>query len=344
MDSLLQLWGQERYAATLDRIRRFWLGLGDDRFMVSIQADQPAYRQVYDTDQILDAVPRQLDLQAKLPGANLPTAFFDFGTVSTARYWGGTRRFDAGVMNAYIDPVASTIPQAMAIQPRPVDDPDMDAAWAVDLFNQLGERLETRSLWMRTPDMQGPLNTAGLIMDQEELLMELLSEPESAQPLLDRVTRFLIEFQQYLRQASGQQVAGNIWPYITLPSDIGFCMTEDMMPLVGSELYRDIALPYLKQMTEALGGVFIHCCGDYARHVPALADSDLPLLGIEFHDPHTTIEHLKPLWGKTVFVPGGPTPEACKTLLDQTPDDVRFWFAFTQSTDEAITFARDNGF
>ena len=100
----------------------------------------------------------------------------------------------------------------------------------------------------------------------------------------------------------------------------------------------------MKQMADAFGGLMIHCCGKYAQHIDNIAASGIPYMGLEFHPPHTTIEQLNPLWGKTVFVPGWSTPELCEELLANTPEEVRYWFVFGTQTDEAIRFARKHGF
>lgn len=344
MDQIAQGWGLERYAATLERVRRFWRGEGTDRFLVSIHSTEPAYRQAFDDAKMLAAIPAHLEAESRLPGVNLPAVFLDYGTISTAKYWGGAPRFDSTGGNIFVDPVAATLAEAEALAPLPPAHPDQDAARGLAVYHQARRLLETEHLWLRTPDMQGPLNTAGLVMNQEELLMALLSEPEAAQPFLDKVTDFLIRYQRHLQQASGQRVCGNIWPYVFLPCDLGICMTEDLMPLLGPETYRDVGLPLVRRMADAFGGLMVHCCGTYGRHVEHMAASGIPYLGLEFHPPHTTIEQLKPLWGRTVFVPGWPTPELCADLLATTPEDVRFWFPFGTVTDGAIEFAKRHGF
>ena len=344
MDKVLELWGAEHYHNTIERIRRFWKGEGSDRFLVSIHSTDPDYRQVFDDEKIIEAIPRHLAAEAELPGISLPAIFTDFGTISTAKYWGGKPRFDSTGGNIFLDPVADDLEQAMAIESLPVDDPSMDAARGLRIYKTICERMETDCLWMRTPDMQGPLNTAGLVMNQEELLMALLTEPEAAQPFLEKVTAHLVRYQQYLQKETGGRICGNIWPYVFMPNDLGISMTEDLMPLLGPKPYLDAGLPYVKQMADALGGMMIHCCGKYAQHVDNIADSGIPYMGLEFHPPHTTIEQLKPLWGKTVFVPGWSTPELCEELLANTPEEVRYWFVFGTQTDEAIRFARAHGF
>ena len=103
----------------------------------------------------------------------MPSLYPDCGTVSVPKYWGGQVVVSPETCNPFSQPVAAAFDEALALTPRPVNDPEMDAARAVRLYRQLGE-----PAWLRSPDMQGTLNTAGMILQQEELLMGNVSEPD----------------------------------------------------------------------------------------------------------------------------------------------------------------------
>ena len=151
------------YDDDLARVERFWQGEG--RVVASLYPTVYAYRQSFDDAKILSEAPRFLKAQAAQPGLNLPSFYPDWGTISTAKYWGGTPRFDSTGDNIFVDPVAQTVDEARVLDPLPVADPTMDAHRALELWRALCQRLETDALWLRTPDMQGPLNTAGLVMN-----------------------------------------------------------------------------------------------------------------------------------------------------------------------------------
>ncbi len=67
-------------------------------------------------------------------------------------------------------------------------------------------------------------------------------------------------------------LCGMGWPYNWLPDDLGVVFTEDLMPLLSPELYREFGVPYLKRLADTFGGAFIHCCGEFEQHLPALVD------------------------------------------------------------------------
>jgi len=343
-DQIAAWHGAERLRADLDRVQRFWAGEG--RALATTITWPFAYRQCLDDEQMLAMAPRQIEAQAALPGIAIPCFHADFGTVSMPRYWGG-ERYRHGNGQIHIRPAARTIEEAMVLEPAPVDDPDQDAARALRLWRTLCERLDTEHLWLRTPDFQGVLNTAGLVVDQQELLMALLLQPDLAHEFLRRVCDHLIAVQQFLRRETGGHVCGNIWPDTFLPASVGVSFTEDLMPLLSAEAFREFAVPGLRRYAEAFGGLHIHCCGDYGRHAETLADSALHVIAVEHHHPLTAIEQLAPLGGKTVFVPmlngwvrhGFRSPvEFFRHLLDATPGEYRYWFILSEDTPEAREF------
>ena len=130
----------------------------------------------------------------------------------------------------------------------------------------------------------------------------MMEEPDKVHAFLDRVCATNLQFMRELRLEIGR-ADGNIWPYLWLPGRFGVGITEDMMPLLGVDAYREFGIPYLRRIADEFNGVFIHCCGEWARHAPTLASSGILIRGMEFHHPFTRFEDIRePLRG-TVFVP-----------------------------------------
>lgn len=349
MDLLGQWYGSDRLDQLHQRARRFWAGEG--RCLVSLWTGEHAYRQVFDDNVILRDAPEHLRHMSELPGVNLPAFLADFGTISTARYWGGEVVPPRDGAMIYIHPAANTLEQALAISPLPVDHPDMDGAHAVRLWRELSRKLGTDQLWLRTPDMQGTLNTAGLVLNQEEMLMAMYEQPQQLQQFLDRVCDFLIDYARYLRKETGDHVCGNIWPYPFFPCDMGLSLTEDLMPLLPPDLYERFGIPALRRLQDALGGLLIHCCGQYGQHVPTLVSSGLNIRAIEFHHPATTLDEVLPLALRgTVLIPYfmgekdhrfQHITDYWRLLLKTAPPEARFWFCAYDDSPQARQFAQD---
>ena len=314
----------------LQRIHDFWNGQTEARALLSVSDyghRDPHGRQ--DIDKIVSGI-----LNTPLcPGVNLPAYCPDFGTVSTAEYWGGIKTFAGN--HVHVEPVARTVAEALEIVPRPAT--ELDAGAAVAIFGQLRQRLPDLPLWMRTFDMQGAANTAALIVDQCELLTAFYETPELCHRLLARINDHLMAMQDYFRAASGNRVVGTIWPYVFFPQEQGFAQTEDMMPLVGPDIYEEFCIPYLRVLDRRYGGLGIHCCGEYAHQLPVLARSGLRIKYLEFHYPFVKPHDLYAALGPApVYVPflnakasaEFPTwADFVRWLARTTPPDMRFYFA-----------------
>jgi hypothetical protein len=272
----------------------------------------------------------------------VPTVYADFGTISTARLFGGrvTPPHDGG--KVHIAPVAQTVAELTALSRAPFEESDFQLA--VRLYRLVCERLGHDQVYLRTPDFQGPMNTLALVMEQQALMVALYEEPEAIHAALAMITETLIAYHQRLRrELGGGKIIGNIWPYTILPETIGVALTQDMMPLLGPRLYRDFELPCLQRIAAALGPLQIHCCGKYAQHLPALKASGLPILGLEFHHPFTPFAAVHQVFGdEIVYIPylfgsghDYPSQAAFVTdLLRQGTPRTRFWFAWTQGWGE----------
>lgn len=335
------------YDLHLEQIRNFWAGQGT--YMVSLQTTKHSTRQVYDEKILLQQVPLNLEALAQLPGINLPSFSPGWGSVSTAKYWGGVPRLDSTHELVYSDPITKTLDDALRISPKAINDQDQDLSRALKIFGQLKSHLGSRSLWLRSPEMLGPLNTAALVLDPQVLLMSLHDDRNKAHSFLDKATDFLIEYGLYLRQQTGDQVCGSNWPGTFIPSDIGIAFTEDLMPLLSTRSYKEFGLPYLKKLSSALGRLHIHCCGSFGQHVRTLAESDLDIAAVEFHHPYTSIMELAPLAGRAVLVPYILTNEDSpfqsyteyyQYLLETYGNQHRFWFACEDDSPDAQSFAR----
>ncbi len=168
--------------------------------------------------------------------------------------------------------------------------------------------------------MQGPLNTAGLVWEQQRFLMAMHTHPDAIHRLMDRVTRHTIAVFRAFQAAFGPKLIQPFYPEIWMPPEYGVGITEDLMPLISARAYREFGLPYTTRIAETFGGLYIHCCGAFERHLPALAE--IPnLRGIEFHYPYTRPEAVQEVLGdgrRVFIIRRGPHAEA------QFPDPVDF--------------------
>jgi 5-methyltetrahydrofolate--homocysteine methyltransferase len=111
-------------------------------------------------------------------------------------------------------------------------------------------------------DMQGPLDTLGLMCGQAQLYRWMYQEPQMVHDLFDMVTEAFIEWvkvqkehiSEPLDQSNGLQ---GLWA----PSGLGVWESDDDLVLLDPGLYRDFVVTYISRIFEAFGGGFVHFCG-----------------------------------------------------------------------------------
>ena len=259
---------------------------------------EPTYRQKDPPEMLRMAV--ELIASWEASGANIPPVFIpDFGTVTTAKTWGGKVVRSSDGQQIFIEHVSTDIDAILDVQPA---EHNPDVAQAVTLYKEVCRQTGRNDIRFVTPDYQGPLNTAAQIMEQVEFLVAMYTEPTKVHTLLDRVTNNLI---QYMKDLQAQvPVSGSVWPYMWLPSEFGVSITEDLMPLVSPELYKEFGLPYLKRISDAFGGVFVHSCGEWSHNAQVMAESGINYLGMDFCYPYSKIDVIQESLPNLVLQPG----------------------------------------
>lgn len=123
-------------------------------------------------------------------------------------------------------------------------------------------------------DTQSPNDTASLILDTSEFFASSIAEPEMLEPLMDMVTRLIIEFSELQIEAIGR--ANLASPGHIMPSDVslrGISVSDDNMAVISPASYQNTSLPYNSRLSEHFGGIAIHTCGNYKHTLPLMMET-----------------------------------------------------------------------
>jgi len=341
MTAFSEAYPPELLAAREEKLRRFWAGDGP-RAVVSLHDSEFNYRQIEGDDLIVENAVKSILASANLSEDYLPWFGPDFGTISTARAFGGEIIHPDGG-NIFIKPIISDPEEADAAVAG--DPAGGDVAHAIALAARVRERLGTDKLWCRGVDMQGPLSTVSLLWEQEDLLCSMYTDPEPVHRLLDRVTDHLIAI-MHAQEVGMGPMCGSVWPYVWLPQDLGVVITEDMMPLMSPELYKEFGLPYVKRIADEFNGVFVHCCGAFSQHLDNIAASGINYRGIEYWEPYMKTEEIfEKLGPSLVYNPNNSDDENLPQYQNRTaflkylstvaPAEMRFYFTLETAWDRA---------
>jgi uroporphyrinogen decarboxylase len=154
--------------------------------------------------------------------------------------------------------------------------------------------------------MIGPFSLAGRLMDVSEAMIYCYDEPEMVHTLMEKVTRFLIDY------CSAYKAAGAN----------GVMIAEPLAGLLSPNLAREFAHPYAKQIIDAVQdddfAVIYHNCGDNA----ALMTKDIYSLGAAGYHFGDAIDlaAVLPESPKDALIMGNVSPS--KQFCNGTPDTI----------------------
>lgn len=116
-------------------------------------------------------------------------------------------------------------------------------------------------------DMQGPLDTVGLMCGQEKLYLWMYEEPQAIHDLFDLVTDAFIAWVKVQKEHIGEPLERSNGLQGVGASPIGVWESDDDMVMVGPRPYREFVVPCLSRIFSAFGGGSIHFCGKGYQHV-----------------------------------------------------------------------------
>ncbi len=141
---------------------------------------------------------------------------------------------------------------------------------SIDRMNELSGG----SLPISLTDTQSPLDTATLIIDSSQFLIDCYEEPDKAKKLLALITDLVIEFSREQFKHIGENNAarpGHIMSSSTLWG--GISLSDDDLSFCSPDFNLEFSMPYNQKIGEAFGGVHIHSCGPWAHTMKVLNKS-----------------------------------------------------------------------
>jgi uroporphyrinogen-III decarboxylase len=109
------------------------------------------------------------------------------------------------------------------------------------------------------PDMQGPWNTAQLLMG-EKIFYDIYDNPGLVCAVMDAITDFMMQTIPVMKEAIGEERDAFYLQGFKMPggSRVVNCSTD----MISGEFYRDIVLERDLRFLNAVGGGMIHICGN----------------------------------------------------------------------------------
>lgn len=258
-------------------------------------------------------------------------AELDDDSVPVARIATGTQLFAAAFgcpVHVFADSPPCALPLVeTARQADELAEPEPDAGPLARVFEagaQLRERLGP-DVPIRVPDIQSPFDIAALIWRKECLYTALVDEPDAVKRLVGKCTRLLRCFLERFVTELGECSLAHC-PDVWAPPELGCWLSEDEAGAMSPAMFEEFCLPPLVELSEAFGGLFVHCCAAADHQYPSFRKiPNLRGLNRVFQapGPRPAIEAFTP---GTVLVVAWTGIEACREMLDMALPETRFLF------------------
>jgi hypothetical protein len=162
------------------------------------------------------------------------------------------------------------------------------------------ERTEGRYALALT-DLQGPLDSAYLVWEPSAFMVAMRTNPREAHHLLRLMTDLIIGFVREQRSRVPEFMPCH-YPPVWLPDGRGISVSEDCLAVLSPALWEEFALPYLNELSEEFGGVFVHSCGNFLHQLDNL-EKVHNLRGLNFGASETPFEAIwERFGGRTAIV------------------------------------------
>ena len=147
-----------------------------------------------------------------------------------------------------------------------------------------------------THTSDGPFGVAGDLMGKEQLFLAVHERPEFVREILRIVTSKLIEYLDFC------------WKEEALPEPRDFAWTDDLAVSLSAEDYRELVLPFEKQLRFHFDGrLTLHMCGATDHLLRIFAD-DLKIHEFQGFGYQVDLDHIASIMGGRVVLIGNVNP------------------------------------
>lgn len=266
---------------------------------------------------------------------------FDDDSVPHVRIATGTQLFAAAFgckVHVYEDSPPCALPRVhTAAEADQLEPPAPDAGplgRVLEFGRLMADRLG-QDVPIRVPDIQSPFDIAALIWRKQDLYTAMHDAPDAVRRLVAKCETLLTGFLRLFRREFAECSFAHC-PTAWAPPELGCWLSEDEAGSMSTAMFEEFCLPSLMSLSDAFGGLFVHCCADadhqYAsfRKIPNLRGMNRVF---QASGPRPAIEAFTP---DTVLMVAWTDLAGCRELLDQALPGTRYLFNMPwQPVDEA---------
>jgi len=200
--------------------------------------------------------------------ANFLEPWYGIGVVASS--FGCGYEWPAG-QAPVIKPPFKTVRQAVEYRPTSVEATPIgkQTLRTIEYFVEMTKGRIPMSL----TDTQSPMDTASLIVDNNNFFMSFVEDPESVAKLLDIITELLVDFTRRQIDIIGDALASPGHGFASSRRFSGLGASDDVSMMLSAAQYSSLEAPVLAKLAEAFGGAAFHSCGDWSSRAGAVAET-----------------------------------------------------------------------
>ncbi len=272
LDRIVELYPPDRLARSKERIRRLWRGEPPlDRLpFVLIPPDFSYYDDVFEPEEGLD---QYLDafLRRGVAEDDYIPAFFTGCRMGAMPSLFGAKevvlRNDYSCERLLTDEASVwALPEPRILERSPAK------AW-LDAQHYYLEETEGR-IPVHVDDMQGPMDVCGQLWGYENVLAAPYEDEELYKFLMGRVTDgFLLLWNEQKRLLGDAFLPTHLYAWDWVPPDNGATLSADSLVMLSPAFFRRWYKGTLERISNELGGLTVHSCGDFSGVAAALSET-----------------------------------------------------------------------
>lgn len=167
---------------------------------------------------------------------------------------------------AVLEPCIRTPADAARLR---LPDPETDG-WMPRVLEMIDYAVAHGDLPVGLTDMQGPLDTLGLMCSQAQLYQWMYSEPAMIHDLFDLVTEAFIQWVKVQKEHIGEPLERSNGLQGVYSPGCGVWESDDDLVLIDPGLYGEFVAPRVGRIFNTFGGGSVHFCGSGVQNIEVL--------------------------------------------------------------------------
>ena len=131
------------------------------------------------------------------------------------------------------------------------------------------------ALPIHVTDSQGPLDVAGVMAGYDQILALPYADEDAYFTFMNKMADgFIMYWEEQKRLIGDLFIATHIGAHEYVPPSFGCSLSADCLVMLSEDFYVRFYEPIIKKISDALGGVCIHSCGNWGHLMKRVSDAD----------------------------------------------------------------------